>query len=804
MKKLSLKPLKPEALYQKIDPNFFTFETTAEIQVLKEVIGQGRAMDSVQFGIGIKGDGYNLFAMGAPGVGKRAIIRVILDKESKTKPIPSDWCYVFNFEDVQKPIALQLPPGWGNKLKHDIDGLIDDISVSIPLVFEGEEYRARMQKLAEELSTLQENLLKEISEDAKKQRLAIISSPEGFTVLPLDEKGKTIDAESFSKLPEKEQKEKEELMGKFSRRLASFLKQVPLLTRDHRRKEKELRREFSMFAVEHFISDLKATYSDFPRVLDYLNEIMFDVILNVKEFLKREEPTNTTPFSNVDKYNLSRYQVNVLVDNGKTKGAPIIYEENPTYSNLIARVDHLTQFGLLMTNFTLIHAGALHKANGGYLILDARKLLLNPFAWEGLKRALFARKITIEPPEQMIGVLATASLDPEPISIDTKIILYGDRYIYQLLYEYDPDFEELFKVAVDFDDNLDRNEKNLNLFAELIAAELKENTRPFDRSAVAAVIDNGMRIAEDTQKISIHLRSIYNLVNEANYWAGKSGHKIVQASDVQHAIDAQLYRLDRIREEYYEHIKRNIILIQTSGSIIGQVNGLSIVQYGNYFFGHPTRITASVRAGDGRVIDIQREVELSGPIHAKGVLTLSGFLGARYIKDETFSLSASLVFEQTYGFIEGDSASVAELCALLSALANIPINQSLAITGAINQHGEVQAIGGVNEKIEGFFAACQEKGFTGKQGVIIPQSNIEHLLLRDDVIEAVRKKQFFIYPVAHVDEAITLLTGIPAGKRGGHEKFPRGTINYFVEKSLIEFAKIKKPAKKKNNKKKKR
>ncbi len=801
MKKMIIKPLKPAALCPKVDPDFFSFETTDDIQELKEVIGQKRAQESVRFGIGIKSDGYNLFAMGPSGVGKRGVIRTILEKEAKTKPIPYDWCYVYKFDDPAKPHALQLPPGWGIKFRRDMDNLIDDLTSSIPVVFESDEYRSRIQKIGDELNNQQEKMLKEIGDKAKEEDLMIIPSPEGFTVVPIDKKGKAISAEAFSKLSPEEQKDREQVISKFTNRLTNFLKQVPRLHREHRRKEKEVRKEFALLAVGHFIDDLKKIYEEFPEVLDYLNAVQQDIIVNVKDFLKREETNTSNQFANSEKMGLSRYKINVIVNNGKITGAPVVYEENPTYANLIARVEHIAQFGTLVTHFTLIRAGALHKANGGYLILDARKLLMQPYAWEGLKRALFTRKITIEPAEQMMGLLSTVSLDPEPIPLDVKILLYGDRYIYYLLCEMDPDFEELFKVAVDFEETIDRNQHNLKLYAELIASQAQNNKkRPFDRGAVAAVINHNMRLIEDTEKISIHLRNIRDLVHEADYWASKSGHKIVQDTDVQHAINAQFHRVDRIRDQLYDSIKRDILVIATEGESIGQINGLSIIQLGSFAFGHPSRITAQVRAGEGRVIDIQREVDLSGPIHAKGVLILSGFLGARYIKKEPFSLSASLVFEQMYGLIDGDSASAAELCVLLSALAELPIKQSLAITGSINQHGEIQAIGGVNEKIEGYFAICQQRGLTGKQGVIIPKANVAHLMLRDEVVEAAKNKKFHIYPVEHVDEAIFLLTGVPVGVRNKIGKFPRDTINYQVEKCLEEFAKIEKPARKKRPK----
>jgi len=683
--------------------------------------------------------------------------------------------------------------------------LVEDLSTSIPVVFESEEYRTNIQKISDDLNKRQEEMLKAISEEAKKEGIIIVSSAEGFTVLPVDKKGAAITAEDFAKLSPKVQQQKDTIITKFSQRLTHFLKQLPRLHKEHRKKEKEIKREFTLLAVGHFIDDLKRKYEKFPLVVGYLQAVQQDVISNVKDFLKREE--GTTPATNAGKNSLSRYEVNVLVDNSNTQGAPVIYEENPTYTNLISRIEYIAHFGTLTTNFTLIRAGALHKANGGYLILDALKLLMNPYAWEGLKLALYTGKITIEPPEHMLGMISTASLTPYPIPLNIKIILLGDHHTYYSLCELDPDFEELFKVAVDFEEEVERNEQNLQTYAQLVATlSHMEGLRAFDRAAVAAVIDHSSRLSEDTQKMSAHMRSINDLLREADYWAGIAGQNIVRANEVKKAIEMQLYRLDRIKEHYFEQINRQFILIQTEGTKVGQINGLSLIELGNYVFGHPMRVTATVRSGDGNVIDIQREVELSGPIHAKGVLILAGFLGSRYVQHRTFSMTASLVFEQTYGVVEGDSASITELCVLLSAIGDVPIKQSLAITGSVNQHGEVQAIGGVNEKIEGFFDACKGLGFNGKQGVIIPASNVKNLMLRDDVVAAAAEKKFHIYPVKTVDEAISLLTGLPAGERGKNHKFPRDSVNYLVERRLKEFAKIKdddgkKPSKKKSFKK---
>ena len=485
---------------------------------------------------------------------------------------------------------------------------------------------------------------------------------------------------------------------------------------------------------------------------------------------------------------MRRYRANVVVDNSESKGAPVIHEDNPTYQNLIGRVEHQAQLGALVTDFNLIKPGAIHKANGGYLVLDARKVLLQPYAWEGLKRAIQSREVRIESVSQMLSLITTTSLEPEPIPLDIKVALFGDPELYYLLYYMDPDFPELFKVSADFASQMDRNQENQELYARMIASIVRrENLKPFARSGVARVIEQSARMLGDSDKLSVQMRDIADLLRESNYWASQNSHEAVTANDVERAIEARIYRSDRMRERVQESIQRNILLIDTREKKVGQVNGLSVLQLGNFAFGQPSRITARVWLGKGNLINIEREVEMSGPIHSKGVLILSGFLGERYATDTPLALSASLVFEQSYAGVEGDSAS-AELYALLSAISEVPIRQSLAVTGSVNQHGEVQAIGGVNQKIEGFFDICKAQGLTGDQGVLIPTSNVQHLMLRQDVVNAVREGQFHVYAVDTIDRGIEILTGVPAGEKDEEGNYPRGSINYQVAKRLAQMA----------------
>jgi predicted ATP-dependent protease len=543
-----------------------------------------------------------------------------------------------------------------------------------------------------------------------------------------------------------------------------------------------LNREITLFAVGHRMAELRGAYTDQPDVLAYLDAFEHDVIDNVEDFRRGEDGGSGEGASlGSQRPSLRRYQVNVLVDHSDADGAPVVYEDNPSYQNLVGRVEHLSQLGTLITDFTLIKPGALHHANGGYLLLDAHKVLLQPYAWEGLKRALFSRQIRIESLAQLFSLVSTVSLEPDPIPLRLKVVLVGERLLYYLLCHYDPDFPKLFKVAADFNERIERNDESNQLYARLLGTLAREHQlKPLDRSAVARVIDHSARLAGDAERLSVHIGGIADLLQEADYCA----------ADVQQAIDGQIRRVDRMRERLYEEIQRGTILVDTDGERIGQVNGLSVIDLGNFAFGQPSRITATARLGEGDLVDIEREVELGGAIHSKGVLILSNFLASRYAPNRPLSLSASVVFEQSYGMVEGDSASLAELCALLSALAQLPIRQSLAVTGSVNQHGQVQPIGGVNEKIEGFFDVCRARGLTGQQGVLIPAANAKHLMLRDDVVEAANAGQFHVYPVDTVDQALELLTGVPAGAPDAQGAYPEGSANQRVDARLEELLQL--------------
>lgn len=786
--------LNAETLYRRCDPSQFSFETTADLEDLAEMIGQPRAVEAVRFGVGIERDGYNIFALGPAGTGKHSLVRDFLEQRAAARPVPSDWCYVNNFEQPHKPRALALPAGTGLTLRRDMGQLVEELRTLLSAAFESEEYQTRRQAIEEESKKQPEQVLEELQQRALQQGLAVLRTPVGLAVAPVRD-SEVISAEEFQKLPEAEQKRLQAEVEELQAELQRVLRQIPRWERERQERVKALNREVADAAVGPVIDELRAKYRDHPGVLDYLNAVRQDVIENVKDFIQQEESVQglvtkgAVPRSLLGASSLRRYQVNVLVDHSGSEGAPVVYEDNPTYHNLLGRAEHIAQMGTLVTDFNLIKPGALHRANGGYLILEARRVLLQPFAWEGLKRALQSGQVRIESPDQAFSPVSTVSLEPAPIPLDLKVALLGDRPLYYLLCALDPDFGELFKVAADFDDQMDRSRESQLLYARMIATlARKENLRPFDRGAAARIIERSARLVGDAEKLSTHMRDITDLLREADYWAGENGNGTVRAADVQRAIDAQIYRSDRLRERLQEAIVRETILVDTEGATVGQVNGLSVIQFGDFAFGRPSRITARVRPGKGEVIDIEREVELGGPIHSKGVLILSGFLGARYALKRPLSLSASLVFEQSYSGVEGDSASSAELYALLSAIAEVPVKQSLAVTGSVNQHGVVQAIGGVNEKIEGFFDICRARGLTGDQGVLIPAANVKHLMLRQDVVEAAGAGQFHIYLVETVDQGIELLTGLPAGERDEAGKYPEGSFNALAEARLGEMA----------------
>ncbi|MFQ5488301.1 MAG: Lon protease family protein, partial [Gammaproteobacteria bacterium] len=752
-------------LYHVCDPQQFDFSNTAELEDLQEIVGQARALEALHFGIGIRREGYNLFVLGPSGIGKFTVVRQYLEQQASAAAVPDDWCYVNNFEQPYKPCVLRLPAGKGQALRQDMAQLVEDLKTAIPGAFETEEYQTRVREIEESFKERREQALNELARESEQHGLALIRTPGGFAFAPQQD-GKVIKQEEYEQLSDEEKKRIEETVSMLQEKLETILLHIPQWQREAREKLKELEHDVGMFAVGNLIEELKKKYHDIGHVDAYLEAVQNDIISNLNDFRAHEEavvPVLGIPVTEQPSYR--RYEVNVLVDHSVSDGAPVIYEDSPVYQNLVGRVEHLAQMGALITDFTLIKPGALHRANGGYLILDANKVLLQPYAWEGLKQVLKSQEVRIQSLGEIYSMVSTVTLEPEPIPVDMKVVLLGDRLLYYLLMAYDPEFAELFKVAADFEEQIECTPENNRLYARLIATiARREKLLPIERHAVARVLEHSARLAEDAEKLTTHLLDLVDLLREADYWARQAQQEVVGRDDVQRAIDARIRRLDRVRQQSYEHIQRGIVL--------GQINGLSVIELGNFAFGQPTRITANTRLGEGEVIDIEREVELGGAIHSKGVLILSSFLASRYAANLPLSLAASLVFEQSYGMVEGDSASVAELCALMSSLSGAPIRQCLAVTGSINQHGQVQAIGGVNEKIEGFFDICRERGLNGSHGVLIPAANVKHLMLRQDVVEAVRQGQFAVYSLETIDQAIELLTGLPAGVADAEGRFP--------------------------------
>jgi lon-related putative ATP-dependent protease len=765
-----------------------------ELDPLDTLIGQERAVEAMSFAVAMDRKGYNLFVLGPSGTGKHTFVADFLAREAKRQPPPLDWFYVNNFADSRKPHRLSLPAGRAVPFRDAMDRLITELRAALPAAFERDDYRARREVIDQQLKQRHEQTFGELQNRAESQQVSLVRTPMGLTLLPT-QNGETISPDAFNRLPESERAQIRERIEALQTELEALMRKVPEWEREHRDAVRQLNRDTAARAIDHLIAELRAGYQDQPAVLAYLDAVERDIQDHADDFLgaSQSSASDTAPSAEEDgaaeRARFRRYRVNVMADNRDSNAAPVVYEDHPTHQTLVGRIEHMARFGTLMTDFNLIVPGALHRANGGYLILDAHRLLTGSFGWESLKRALGSGEIRIESLEQLLSVASTASLEPEAIPLDIKIVLVGPPLLYYLLSTLDPEFKELFKVAADFEDSVTRDAPTAQLYARLIAGIVRrEKLRPFDPTAVARVIEQAARLSGDAEKLSTETRSIVELLQEADYHAGAERKDIVGADDVQAAIDAQVRRSDRIYRRVQEEIGRHTLRIETEGEQIGQVNGLAVMQLGGCTFGHPNRITAQVRLGRGEVIDIEREVQLGGPLHSKGVLILSGFLGGRFGKDRPLSLTASLVFEQSYGGIDGDSASAAELFALLSALAAVPIRQSLAVTGSVDQRGQIQAIGGVNEKIEGFFDACRARGLTGTQGVVIPAANVKHLMLRRAVVEAAAAGQFAVYAIETVDQGIELLTGMTAGVPDAQGRYPQDTFNHRVATRLDGFA----------------
>ncbi len=782
----------PEQLRRRVDAAQLP-ASTADVPPLEGTIGQPRALNALAFGLEISSPGYNLFVAGPTGSGRERTVHDFLQRFAPGRPAPSDWVYVYNFDQADSPHAIRLPQGKGRALAADLDGLLEAASRDIPRAFESEDYARRRREALAELQKQRDALLDQLQAEASDQGFAIEMTSSGIATVPLSH-GKPLSPEEFQHLPAQRQQELERRISALQEHIVATLRQVRQMQKEGAERVRQLDRDVAIFAVGPHLDELREAYAALPEVLAYLDQVQHDLPEHLDDFRggesegeqqlllsllpgrQREEP-------------LARYRVNVFVDNDASLGAPVVVERNPTYYNLIGRVDYRATFGALVTDFRQIKPGALQRANGGFLILQALDLLAAPFAWESLKRALIGGEARIENLGDQYSALPTERLRPEPIPLDVKVILLGPPAVYSLLYQLDPDFQELFKVKVDFAPDMDWTDEHQGLYVAFISRRVhEEGLRHFDRQALASVIEEGARLREDQRKLSSRLRDIADVVAEANYWAGKAGHDLVQAADVEQAIARRKYRSNLIEERIGELIGTGTIMIDTTGSREAQVNGVSVIELGGYAFGMPSRITARVSPGRGSVLSIEREIKLSGPIHSKGVLILSGYLAGKFGQQDPLSIAATITFEQSYEEVEGDSASSTELYALLSALSGLPLRQGIAVTGSVNQHGEIQAVGGVTPKIEGFFAVCRAKGLTGEQGIIIPAANVPNLMLDGEVIEAVRAGQFHVWAVRTIDEGIELLTGHPAGQRGPDGQYAEGTVHRLVEERVRRYA----------------
>ena len=788
----TIEPLTAEQLYARCDASQFAFDTTAALAATTEVLGQQRAVEAIELAIAVRQPGYNLFVLGEQGSGRHSVVRRLLDAKAASESAPSDWCYVNNFAEPNKPRLLKVPAGRGGLLARDMEQFVAELSRAIPMAFDSDEYQARIAAINGVYKEKEETALQELGKSAAAEGIALVRTPRGFVFAPLKADEEAMSPEEFDKLPDERKERIGKLIEMYGERLSQLMLQLPRWRREAQAQIKDASRDTLGIAAGHLIDELKERYHDLAEVLAFLDEVMRDVV-EVGEQL-REQPKNDDGLATLvmtGSISQARYRVNSLVANSETSAAPVVFEDNPIHPNLVGRIDQIAQLGTLVTNFTLIKPGALHRANGGYLVLDALKVLSQPYAWEGLKRALRSSQVRIESVGQAYGLVGTVPLEPEPVPLAVKVVLIGERRIYYLLKAVDPDFADLFKIAADFESDLVRDAENTNLYAEFVATLAHDaGLRPFNREAVCRLVEHSARLCSDAQRLSANRRQMADLLQEANHCAAGASHAVVQREDVDAALDAQVRRVDRFRSRLHDEILRDNLLISVTGERIGQVNGLSVIALDDFQFAHPVRITATARIGEGGVIDIEREAELGGSIHSKGVMILASFLGARYARAVPLSLSASVVFEQSYGPVEGDSASLAELCALMSDLANLPIRQSLAVTGSVNQFGDVQAVGAVNEKIEGFFDICSARGLTGEQGVLIPSANVKHLMLRPDVVTACAEGKFHVYAVHNVDETIELLTGVPAGEVDADGMVPEGTVNFLVAAELTELSAI--------------
>lgn len=786
----SLNEVAIEDLKREVDPSIFEFSSTEEVGPLEGTIGQERAVEAIEFGFGIKTKGFNIYAAGPPGVGKTSTVRAYVQRKAKQEPVPSDWCYVNNFDDPDRPLAVAFPPGRSVEFAKDMDNLIESSREEIPKSFESKEYEERKARITNEFEMEREKAFAQIEKQAEERGFAVDITPSGIVTIPLV-KGRPLRREEFGLLPEEQRRQIQETGEELQSEINDILVRIRRLEKDTKQKLQDLDKEIALFAIGHLLQELRDRYGDFPKVLSYLDQVEKDIIESLDDFRTKEKPAAPFPgFEALQRpVTFDRYKVNIIVNNSDQQGAPVVVELNPSYYNLIGKTEYRAQFGAMSTDFHMIKAGALHRANGGYLLVHVLDVLTSPLSWDVLKRVIRSEEIRIELMGEQFRVIPATTIKPEPIPLDVKVVLIGNPYVYTLLYNLDEDFRELFKVKADFNVEMDRTDEHVHKYADFISARVNEaKLNHFNPSGVARIAEYGSWLAGDQKKLSTRFMDIGDILSEASYWAGTNGSRLVSAGDVDKAIDHKKFRSNMIEAKVQEMINRDIVMVDSEGEVVGQINALSIISLGDYYFGRPSRITAKVHLGKKGVINIEREIDQSGPSHSKGVLILSNYLASTYASDKPLSISASLTFEQSYEGVDGDSASSTELYVLLSALSEVPIKQNLAVTGSVNQLGEIQPIGGVNRKIEGFFDICNARGLTGDQGVMIPVQNVVNLMLKKEVIDAVREGKFHVYPVKTIDEGIEILTGVEAGERREDGTYPEGSIHYLVDQKLKRMA----------------
>lgn len=778
-------------------PEELGFQTTAEVQPLEGVIGQERAVRAFDFGLAVKMKGYNIYMAGPSGTGKTTYARNSTEKLAETEEVPYDWCYVYNFQNPRSPLALRFEAGQGKQFKEDMAELVELFRTELQKAFRAEEYEAQKNELMRAFDDKRDALMVEMSAMAEECEFQVKTTNSGVFFMPVVE-GKAVGEEEYDNLSEEAKAAIDKNSQMLQEKAGAIMRELRDLDKESKKQMDQLDYKTGMFAIGHHVNEVQETYRQYERVISYINEVQEDVLENIGQFIEEEDEgeeglaallpmLNKKPAEDVT----LKYKVNLIVDHSKSKGAPVVVTFNPTYNNLIGEVEYDSEFGNLTTDFMKIKSGLLHKANGGYLIVQAQDILSTPQAWEALRRVMKTKEINMDSIREQLGAVVAPTLKPEPIPANIKIIMIGSSYYYDLLEEYDEEFDKFFKIRADFDYEMPRTDENIQKIAQFIKRFVeREKSMEFDVSAVCAIIEYSSRTAERQDKLSTRFNHLAEILCEAVTWAKLEGAELVTAAQIKKTIYEKEQRMKLYEEKLDEMLEENVIMIDTEGAEIGQINGLAVLDMGSYAFGNPSRITATTYVGKSGIVNIEKEARLSGQTHDKGVQIITGFLGQTYAQKFPLSLSCRVCFEQNYNGIDGDSASSTELYCILSSLAELPIRQDLAVTGSVNQKGEIQAIGGVTYKIEGFFDLCKKRGLTGTQGVIIPLSNVKDLVLKDEVVEAVKEGVFHIYPISHIEEGIALLMGMPAGKKNKAGNFPANSVHGRVMKKLKAFDRL--------------